>query len=119
MVLNGVRVLLVEDDSLVAMSLEDMLVELGCTIAACAGNLTDALERASKGEFEFALLDINLHGKGVFPVADALAEQGIPFAFASGYGRAGLPDGYRDRPVVSKPFQLDELSGVISSALGR
>jgi CheY-like chemotaxis protein len=117
--LEGVRVLLVEDDDLVAMSLEDTLADLGCTIAARVGYLADALERARAGGFDFAVLDIKLHGKDVFPVAEALAGQGIPFAFASGYGVAGVPEGFRDRPVVAKPFRLAELASVMAAALGR
>lgn len=117
--LEGVRVLIIEDDSLVAMSVEDMLNDLGCSVVGNAGNLTQAFEKVGAGGFDFALLDINLRGKEVFPVAEVLSEQGIPFAFASGYGRAGLPDEYRTRPVVSKPFQMEELSAVLSTALAR
>jgi CheY-like chemotaxis protein len=117
--LKGVRVLIVEDDSLVAMSVGDMLSDLGCSIVANAGNLVQAFEKVGAGGFDFALLDVNLRGKEVFPVAEALSEQGIPFAFASGYGRAGLPEEYRTSPIVSKPFQMEELSSVVSSALAK
>jgi CheY-like chemotaxis protein len=115
--LEGVRVLIVEDDSLVAMSVGDMLSDLGCSVVANPGNLTQAFEMVGAGGFDFALLDINLRGKEVFPVAEVLSRQGIPFAFASGYGRAGLPEEFRTRPVLSKPFQISELSTVLSSAL--
>jgi|ERR1043165_9911635 CheY-like chemotaxis protein len=119
MELQGIRVLLVEDEGLVAMSVEDMLSELGCTVAAQASSLPEALERAKTGGFEVAVLDVSLNGKQVFPVAELLSEHGIPFAFASGYGRAGLPDGFRNRPVVSKPFQIEELSAALAIALAR
>jgi CheY-like chemotaxis protein len=114
---EGVRVLIIEDDSLVAMSVGDMLGDLGCSVVANAGSLTQAFEKVEAGGFDFALLDVNLRGKEVFPVADILSEQGIPFAFASGYGRAGLPAEFSTSPIVSKPFQIGELSAVLSSAL--
>ena len=117
--LEGVRVLIIEDDSLVAMSVGDMLSDVGCSVVANAGNLTQAFEMVGAGGFDIALLDVNLRGEDVFPVADVLSEKGIPFAFASGYGRAGLPEEFRTRPVVSKPFQIEELSAVLSSALAR
>lgn len=117
MELAGMRVLLVEDESLVAMLVEDMLADLGCTVAAHAGSLPEALEEARAGGFEVALLDVSLDGKKVFPVAEALSVQGIPFAFASGYGRAGLPEAFRTRPVVPKPFQIEELSAALTAAL--
>jgi hypothetical protein len=65
------------------------------------------------------MLDVNLHGKEVFPVAEILSEQGIPFAFAGGYGPVGLPEAFRTRPVVPKPFQIEELSATLSVALSR
>lgn len=109
--------LVVEDEILVAMSVEDMLADLGCEVTVSAGNVDEAIDKARAGGFECALLDVNLHGKEVFPVAEILSEQGIPFAFASGYGRSGLPEAFRTRPVVSKPFQLEELSTALSAAL--
>lgn len=117
MELEGLRVLLVEDDGLVAMSVEGMLSDLGCTVAAQASSLPEAMERAAAGGFEVALLDVSLNGKQVFPVAEFLSDQGVPFAFASGYGRAGLPEAFRTRPVVPKPFQLEELSAALTAAL--
>jgi CheY-like chemotaxis protein len=119
MELQGMRVLLVEDEGLIAMSVEDMLSDLGCTVAAQASSLPEALERARAGGFEIAILDVSLNGKQVFPVAELLSEKGIPFAFASGYGRAGLPETFRDRPVVAKPFQMQELSAALTAALVR
>ena len=117
MELQGMRVLLVEDEGLVAMSVEDMLVDLGCTVAAQAGSVPEALEKARAGGFEVALLDVSLHGKKVFPVAELLSDNGVPFAFASGYGRAELPEAFRARPVVSKPLELGELSSALAAAL--
>ncbi len=115
--LEGVRIFLVEDEGLVAMSVEDMLADLGCEVTASADNLDVAMEKALAGGFECALLDVNLRGKEVFRVAEILSEQGIPFAFLSGYGRAGLPEKFRARPVASKPFQIAELASALSAAL--
>ncbi|MCK1475983.1 response regulator [Bradyrhizobium sp. 197] len=117
MELSGIRVLLVEDESLVAMLVEDMLTDLGCTVAGHAGSVPEALEEARAGEFDVALLDVSLDGTNVFPVAEALSAQGIPFAFASGYGRTSLPEAFRTTPAVPKPFQIEELSAALTAAL--
>ncbi|HEV7276566.1 MAG TPA: response regulator [Devosiaceae bacterium] len=117
MELEGLRVLLVEDESLVAMAVEDMLHDLGCEVAATAGSVPEALERLQVGGFDFALLDVNLANQQVFPVAEALSEQRIPFAFASGYGAANLPEAFRARPVAAKPFQIADLAATLSAAL--
>lgn len=116
---NGLRVLIVEDESIVALLLEDMLGELGCVTAARAGRLAQALEAVAAGGFEFAILDVNLAGESVFPVAEALAARRIPFAFASGYGGEGLPERSRSVPMVAKPFRLHDLAMAVSAALAR
>ena len=77
------------------------------------------MDKAKAGGFEVALLDVSLNGKQVFPVAEFLSERGIPFAFASGYGRSGLPERFCNRPVVPKPFLIEELSAALESALHR
>lgn len=115
--LQGVRVLLVEDEALVAMAVEDMLADLGCVVAASACTLGEARDHTQAGGFECALLDVSLGGKPVFPVAEMLSKQGIPFVFASGYGREALPEIYRTCPLVSKPFQLEDLSAALSTAV--
>ena len=117
MTLNGLRILLVEDDSLVAMVTGDLLEELGCEVAAIAGNLQEAIDKAEAGGFGCALLDVKLNGEDVFPVAEILAAQGVPFVFASGYGSWGVPETYRGRPVVSKPFRMHTLSSALAAAL--
>lgn len=115
--LEGLRVLLVEDEGPVAMLLEDMLQDLGCSVAASAASVPEALRAISQNDFEFALLDVNLAGVKVDPVAEELARRGTPFAFASGYGKAGLRQDLQERPVVQKPFRLDELRQTIRLAL--
>lgn len=116
MSLEGKRVLVVEDEGLVAMTVEDMLSDLGCTVAARASSVPEALDIARDGGFEFALLDVSLQGKKVFPVAELLSEKGIPFVFASGYGAVGLPEEFRSSPVVPKPFEIEDLSAALTAA---
>jgi CheY-like chemotaxis protein len=111
------RVLVVEDELMIRMLLEDMLGELGYAIAAEASRLEEALEAVRSADFDLAILDVNLNGQPIAPVADALAARGTPFVFATGYGDRGLPDGHRDRPVLKKPFQMDGLREMLRSAL--
>ena len=113
------RVLIVEDELMIRMLLEDMLSELGYSIAAEAGRIDEALEAAKTAEFDLAILDVNLNGETVAPVAEALAARGCPFVFATGYGERGLPEPYRDRPTLKKPFQLDSLKQTLQSALAK
>ena len=69
------------------------------------------------GAFDAAILDVNLDGQEVFPVAEILAGRGLPFVFVTGYGGGGLPEAYRSRPTLQKPFQRDELSRTLSAML--
>ena len=115
---GGTRVLVVEDELMIRMLLEDMLGELGYIVAAEAARIEEALDAAKSVEFDLAILDVNLNGHNVSPVADALAARGTPFVFATGYGERGLPEAYRDRPALKKPFQIDGLEKTLLSALG-
>ena len=114
---KGARVLVVEDELMIRMLLEDMLGELGYAVAAEATRVEEALEAAKTAEFDLAILDVNLNGEPVSPVADALVARGTPFVFATGYGEQALPEPYRDRPTLKKPFQLDGLKQMLQSAL--
>jgi len=111
------RILVVEDELMIRMLLEDMLGELGYTVAAEAGRLEDALAAAQSADIDVAILDVNLNGQPILPVANALAARGTPFVFASGYGERGLPEPYRDRPTLKKPFQLEGLKQMLDHAL--
>ena len=104
--LSGLRFLVVEDETMVAMLIEDMLTDLGCIIVGTAGTVAKALAIATCDEvaLDGAILDVNLGGERVFPVADALARRGIPFVFSTGYGRSGISAEYAARPLVAKPF---------------
>jgi CheY-like chemotaxis protein len=111
------RVFLVEDELMIRMLLEDMLDELGYEVAAQAARIDEALDTAKTAEFDLAILDVNVNGHSIGPVADAIAARGIPFVFATGYGERGLPEAHRDRPALKKPFQVDGLGQTLRSAL--
>jgi CheY-like chemotaxis protein len=109
------RIFVVEDEYLIRMLLEDMLTDLGYSIAAAAGNLTEASSLAKSVEMDVAILDVNIDGEEIFPVADILAARGKPFVFVTGYGGQGLPDPYRGRPALQKPFQIDDLKNTLAA----
>jgi CheY-like chemotaxis protein len=114
---RGKRILVVEDELMIRMLLEDMLGELGYTIAAEAARIDEALRAAKDADFDLAILDVNLNGEPISPVADVLVARGMPFVFATGYGEQGLPATHRDRPTLKKPFQLDGLKQMLESVL--
>lgn len=114
---SGRRILVVEDEFLIRMLLEDMLVDLGYELAGVAGRVDEAAELAKTKDFDLAILDVNLDGHDVFPVADIIGKRGLPFMFVTGYGGRGLPDAYRARPTLQKPFQLDELKRMLALLL--
>lgn len=108
--LAGLKVLVVEDEMLVSMLVEDMLADLGCTVVGPAAELEEAMSLAQSADIDLALLDVNLGGRPIFPVADALKARGVPFAFASGYGEAGLSEDHRGAAVLQKPFREADLA---------
>jgi CheY-like chemotaxis protein len=109
------RVLVVEDEMLIGMLLEDMLVDLGHEVAAIVPRLKEALAAVDRETFDLAILDVHLHGESAFPVAEALIGKKVPFVFATGYGERGLPESYRGRPVLQKPFAKDDLERVLKT----
>ena len=111
--LEGLRVLVVEDEMMVSMLIEDMLSDLGCAVVGPASRLDEALQLAREAELDCAVLDVNLGGQPIFPLADLLREMGAPFAFATGYGDAGLRDVDRGSPVLQKPFREADLARVL------
>ena len=112
----GLRVLLVEDESLVAFLLEDMLTELGHTVVGPVARVAPAVEIAQRETLDFAILDVNLNGEQSYPIADALALRDIPFAFSTGYDPKSLRPPYRDRPTLQKPFQTQDLRKLFAQA---
>lgn len=110
--LAGLRVLVVEDDAMLAMALEMALSDLGCEVVGLASNLADAAPLATQAAIDGAILDVNLAGEKVYPIADILAARHIPFVFATGYGSAGLRDCDQSRPVLQKPYQIGHLTRI-------
>lgn len=115
----GIRVLVVEDEGAIAMMIEEMLEELGCQVVASVARLATAREMASVVEIDLAILDVNLSGERVFPVADILRARGIPFLFSTGYGASGLPSEFAQCPVLHKPFAQSALQQKIALTLSR
>ncbi|ARP90710.1 hypothetical protein CAL14_10730 [Bordetella genomosp. 9] len=111
------RVFVVEDDATVALLIEDMLDELGCRVVASIARLSRAFEAADAHDFDVAILDVNVGGEQVFPFAEHLRERGKPFVFSTGYGRAGIPAPLASRPVLAKPFSIEDLARAISAAM--
>ena len=111
------RVLVVEDEYLIRMLMEDMLAELGYDLAAAVGTIAEASEQAGTNDFDLAVLDVNLDGTEIFPVADILAKRGVPFVFVTGYGEGSLPEKYRGRPALQKPFQSEQLKATLAGLL--
>lgn len=107
--LQGLRVLVVEDEMLVSMLLEDMLTDCGCEVVGPAADVDAALDLATSAQIDAAILDLNLGGRRSFPVAEALRDRGVPYAFASGYGESGLNEEHRNTPVLQKPFRQADL----------
>jgi DNA-binding response OmpR family regulator len=112
-------VFLVEDEAMIRMMVADMLKELGYRIAAEAGEISEALSLAESADFDFAVLDVNLGGHMIVPVADLITARKRPFLFASGYGSPRLPEKYRRYPTLQKPFPIEKLAQVIEITLER
>jgi CheY-like chemotaxis protein len=119
MPLTGKRVLVVEDEAMLIIALQDMLRDIGCQVAASEGGFKGALQRAQEQVFDLAVLDLNLAGLSVSPVADVLAARGIPFVFASSYCSGSIPSRFADRPRVEKPYQSDDLRAALIEALDK
>ena len=117
--LTGRRVLVVEDESLVAMLLETILEDMGCTPVGPTGTVEDGLAIvADPAPLDAALLDVNVAGRQVFPVAEALKARGVPFVFSTGYGESGLPDAWRGHATVQKPFTEAAIREALMKAMG-
>jgi DNA-binding response OmpR family regulator len=112
-------VLVIEDEGLIRLMLVDMLEEdLGHRVVAEAGSVPEGKSLAENAEFDLAILDVNLSGSNVLPVAHAIEKRGLPFLFVSGYKRADLPAPFRDRLLVEKPIEIAKLKAAICALLG-
>jgi DNA-binding response OmpR family regulator len=113
----GGSVFLVEDEVMIRMMVADMLEELGFRVVAETGEINEAISLAQSADFDLAILDVNVNGKVISPVAELITARNRPFIFATGYGSSGLPEEYRDRPALQKPFQIETLARMIDSTL--
>jgi CheY-like chemotaxis protein len=111
-------VFIVEDEFAVLLMVEDMLAELGCALAGTASRMEDAIRMAKDLGLDAAVLDVNINGDTINPVAEILAARRVPIVFSTGYGRSGLDPRWRDRPVLQKPYQVEELAAALRDALG-
>lgn len=112
---EGRRILVVEDEMLVAMLLEDMLAEAGHAVVGPFSHINGALEAIDRETVDLAILDVNVGGHEIYPVAERLAERHIPFAFATGYGAHGLREPWQERPTLQKPFHRSDLFRVVDA----
>jgi DNA-binding response OmpR family regulator len=110
-------ILLVEDEALIRMMLAEMVEELGHRVIAEAGCVDDGRSLAEIEGYDLAILDINLQGANVRPVAEVVKGRGLPLFFLSGYGSKGVPDGFERTPVLLKPCTLDQLKHTIDAVL--
>ena len=117
-ILAGRHILIVEDEPLIAMALEDLLLDLGCKLAGTAGTIAEGLALAAETPCDAAVLDININGERSDPIAAVLAARGVPHIFATGYGRPGCGHG-ADAIVIDKPYRPDVVAAALEQALAR
>jgi len=116
--MSGSRsILIVEDEPLIAMMLEDFLLSLGHEVSGSCDSVSSALEAVNKGAFDLAILDVNLKGENVWPVATALREKGTPFVLASGGHVDPPPPEFKNAPMIEKPYTIDRVTPIIEAAL--
>lgn len=116
--LNGLSVLVVEDETIVSLLVESMLEDLGCGDVWYASGVQDALDILAKRTPDAAVLDVNLGGEPAYPIARQLAGAAVPFVFATGYGAGGIHEEWTGRPVIQKPFRCEMLACALAAALG-
>ena len=118
--LAGQRIFIVEDEALVAMMMEAMIEELGAVVVGTEARIPEALNFVAQrhGDIDVAVLDLNLGGSRSYDIAQAISGHGIPIVFSTGYDDGTIEDAWRNRPLLSKPFQLAELEGALAQALG-
>jgi CheY-like chemotaxis protein len=111
----GRRVLVVEDDAIIAIYLERLVEGLGGAVAATVGRVDQALEAIEREQPDAAILDVNLgRGRDSYPVAQVLADRHVPFLFVTGYGKDGVREEFRDHPVLDKPVREWELARTLA-----
>jgi CheY-like chemotaxis protein len=116
--LENRRILVVEDEAIIALALEDMLIQIGCAVVGPAFSVTDGQRLAASEPVDGAVLDINVGGETSEAVARTLDSRGIPFLFSTGYGVSAVPHGFKDRPVLQKPYTLETLGRALERMMG-
>jgi DNA-binding response OmpR family regulator len=111
------RILVVEDEAMISILVEDMVLDFGSEVVGPAAKIDEALRLASQANLDAAILDVNVGGAAVFPVADLLRTRGVPVIFATGYGTSGLPARFENDPKLPKPFSYEELANALRTAL--
>jgi CheY-like chemotaxis protein len=117
--LSGRRVLVVEDELLLAMMIEDMLADLGCGAVSTAATVDEALALIDAHVFDAAMLDMNLNGNASHSVAEVLVARGVPFIYSTGNNGGTMKPGFEDRPVLRKPFKDEQLVEILSHLVSR
>jgi CheY-like chemotaxis protein len=114
---SNLKVMIIEDEGIVAMLLEDMLNSLGHEVVASASNIEGATKLVADAQIDLAILDVNLNGHHTYSIAETLTSRGIPFIFATGYGNAGLKSEWRAAKVLQKPFTERDLAQLIGQTV--
>jgi len=109
--------MIVEDEALIAMLIEDQLLELGCLVAAQAASVQGGLAELERAALDAAVLDVNLCGERSYAIAEALAARGVPYLFTTGYGQGGLDPAFQDQTVLQKPFSTEDLGAALAKLL--
>ncbi len=117
--LAGLTVLIVEDETIISFLIEDMALELGAGEICHAAGVAEALAFLAERRPDTAIVDLNLGGELAYPVAERLAALGVPFVFATGYGRQGVSAGWDSHPVLQKPFPVETLAREMREVLAR
>ena len=115
--LGRLNVLIVEDEAIISFLIEDMLLELGCLSVTNVAGIPEALSAIDEGCPDVAVLDVNLDGQEIYPIAERLKSSGVPFVFTTGYGSDGLKPEWAHMPVVQKPFRADMLAKALLAVL--
>jgi len=115
--LEDLQVFVAEDEAIIAMLIEDTLLDIGCKNVQVAPSIEKALDLIEQEPPDFAILDLNLNGRRSYPIADVLSKKGCPFVFLSGYGARGLDGDYKHAMVLQKPFQQIDLENALKQAV--
>lgn len=116
--LTGRRILVVEDSPVVGPFTADVLTDLGCETVGPAPNMAAGRELIEEADFDAAIMDVHIRGERVFPLCEALEKKGVPFVLTSGYADWTMPEKWRDRPRLQKPYKLDDVRDALSALLG-